>query len=139
MKKTLLLLILTVFLTACSSDDDGGSSSNSNSSINPPEWIQGTWLLDAGSANSGFLFKNDDFCQVINNTNSCYKENIRLSNQSGAETNITQEVSDDYYFLEITIGPSVVTFEFEKISENEIRRVNFPTNGFQQEVIYIKQ
>ncbi len=131
MKKTLLLLILTVFLTACSSDDDGGSSSNSNSSINPPEWIQGTWLQEAGldlGVEVGYIFRNDDFC-ISGLPTICNKESISAWNLAGGYTNVTEEISNDYYFLEITKSSQIVTYEFEKISENQIFSTSIPPSG----------
>ena len=84
----------------------------------------------------GYIFRNDDFCSTTSFVTTCYKEVIRQNNQAGAETNITQEISDDYYFLEITLGFQTVTYEFDKISENQIISTNSLT-GIQD--TYIKQ
>ena len=120
MKKTLLLLILTVFLTACSSDDDGGSSSNS--SINPPEWIQGTWLTiysnDPLIAGPGYRFLSNDFCYVNGSTVTCQAEIIELGG-----LNVEEIITDTEYELKIG-STSSTTFNFIKINDTTIEFVS---------------
>ena len=55
--KKLLLIFFTLALSCSTSDD---SSRNNDLSINPPNWIIGTWLLEPITANFGARFTNDD-------------------------------------------------------------------------------
>ena len=113
------VVILLTSLVCCSSDNSSANSNNSTS-IHPPSWIQGTWLLSGGVIDSGFKFTSNDFCVVSMNLNSCYKEQLNMMNGTTFSTNIKEEISSDSYSIEITLGPTVITYEFEKISETEI-------------------
>lgn len=57
-------------LFGCSSSDDNNSA---NQSINPPEWVQGTWLLEEPNPVSGCRITKDDFCLVNFTIQSCFK------------------------------------------------------------------
>lgn len=128
MKKILGLFLLFSISISCSSDDE--NSVNSDSSINPPNWIQGTWLLPNSGINSGFKFTSNDFCLITSSIQSCNKYNIE---QSVIETNVVEEITNDYYSIEITIGSSVSYYQFEKVSNTQIRWLN----GI--DAIYVKQ
>jgi|SRR5690606_27565365 len=136
-RKTLLtVLLFSIILTSCSSDSD--NNSNASIKISPPGWIQGAWYLEGNTNNTGYKFSNDDFCLITFNTQSCFKEQLRLADNSGTITNIKELVTDNSYSIEITISSQVLTYKFEKISSTEIEWVNHPL-GDLTEVIYIKQ
>ncbi|QCE41367.1 hypothetical protein [Psychroserpens sp. NJDZ02] len=135
MKKLIgLVLIITLSFYSCSSDDDSVSSSETR--INPPTWIQGTWLLE--NPNSGYEFTNDDFCLIILTTQTCFKESISQTNSNGGTTNVTEITTDNSYSIEITLETQTVYYEFEKISETEIEWINDPL-GDLATTIYVKQ
>ncbi|MDO4228581.1 MAG: hypothetical protein Q4C98_02090 [Capnocytophaga sp.] len=120
MRKILFLLItITTSIVSCSKDSDNETSS----SITPPSWIQGTWLgLDG---NVGYSFASDDFCQIVGSTNNCHKGHIN----SGAITNVTQEISDSAYVLNLVYNNSTTfSFRFKKVSDTQIESLNAAGN-----------
>jgi hypothetical protein len=134
MKKAILLLIVITFVS-CSSDESTGSSNKT--SINPPAWIQGTWLSSYNntSTGSGFKFSKDDLCLVVSNTlSSCNKETLSVYNNS-IFTNVDETISDSEYIIIITISSVITTYHFKKISNSKIEWV--VDNGFQN--LYTKQ
>jgi len=138
MKKRLLLSALFIF--ACSSDDnDSNTNGSDDNSFNPPTWIQGVWLNDIGGGLSsiGFEFRDDDVCNVTFGGNSCYKAIIELYDDApNWNTNVYEEISDSRYYFVFTNGPSEYTHEFEKVSENTINYILYPSN---QVIVITKQ
>ncbi len=132
-----LILAIGFLCSSCSSSDDDNSGNNS-SEINPPDWIQGTWLLEQPNPNSGYRFTSDDFCLINLSQQTCFKESISQTNNSGATTNVNEEISDNSYSIEITLGTQIVTYEFEKVSDTEIEWINDPL-GDLAETIYVKE
>ncbi|MEW4925406.1 hypothetical protein [Algibacter sp. 2305UL17-15] len=131
-----IIFIIAFSLTSCSSSDN--DSGNSNSTINPPIWIQGTWLLEGSNAQSGYRFANDDFCLVLLTTQNCFKESIRLTENSGAITNIKEQITDNNYSIEITLASQILTYNFKKVTETQIEWTNSPLGDLTQ-AIYLKQ
>jgi hypothetical protein len=132
MKKILLLLSI-ILLLGCSSSDD--SSSKNQSSINPPSWIQGTWLLQDSGVDSGFRFTTDDVCIIFSSTQACNKEQLNLANKTSTFNKVEEEITDDYYSADITIVSNVTSYEFERVSNTEIKWLNANTSS----AIYVKQ
>ena len=121
MKKLLLLTSLTILLFSCG---ESNSNSSNNVSINPPSWIQGVWvddeLLTLG-VRSGYEFKVDDLCQVINNNANCNKEILAgFSNNEVLFADVQEEISANRYAIDITIQSSTTSYIFEKIDNNHI-------------------
>lgn len=141
MKKIVFTFCFIVILFSCSSDDDSSTDNQNQTSINPPTWIQGTWLQPnplGGFINNGYRFASDDFCLVTLGGQSCFKESITLTNNAGATTNVEEQITDNSYFIEITLGSQIVTYDFERISNTEIEWVNDPL-GDSVQTIFIKQ
>lgn len=113
MKKILLLSLLFIGLISCSSSDDG----NKANQITPPSWIQGTWLLEGSPVSSGYKFSSNDFCLIALTSATCHKDTLELYEGSEITTNVTQEISDSNYSIEVTIGSSIQTYNFEKVSK----------------------
>jgi hypothetical protein len=125
MKKILgFILLLTILFTSCSSNDD--DSRMSNFKINPPDWIQGTWMLEEENQASGYKFVNDDFCIISILRQTCQKELLSQSNSSGVLTSVNEEITENSYLIEITLGGQIFTYEFIKISPNQIKWLNNP-------------
>jgi len=136
MKKILgFILLLTILFTSCSSNDD--DSRMSNFEINPPDWIQGTWMLEEENQASGYKFVNDDFCIISILQQTCHKELLSQSNSSGVLTSVNEEITENSYLIEITLGGQIFTYEFIKISSNQIEWLNNPF-GDLTEFIYTK-
>ena len=139
--KKLLYIFLTVLIVGCSGDDSNNSNNNSSSAslITPPAWIQGVWFNEYGQ---GYTFAPDDMCISFssNQQSSCYKAQIDLYvDVPNISTGVEQIITNDFYSIEITIGPSVYNYDgFEKISATEFRYA--PTgNETDDFAIYTKQ
>ena len=129
MKKPFILLLASFILLSCSSSDD---SNNNENAINPPSWIQGTWLQTMSTnpliTQPIFRFKSNDFCVLSSNLEICNAQNIQQASQAGAKTSIQQTITDSEYTLSMTIQGQTTTYSFIKISITKIEYVN-PTNG----------
>ena len=136
MKKLLLLSVLLIF--ACSGDDSNDNTSGTTgNSFNPPNWIQGVWLNEANAA-IGYEFRVDDICTIAGSQAICNKATIELyENAPGEQTNVYEEKSDTRYFVVFTVVNIEQTYEFEKISANQINSIQEP-NSFAT-TIYTKQ
>jgi len=124
MKKIIFAAILgLIFFSSCSKEDeDNDSNSNNNgtdSSINPPSWIIGTWTVEDSSRGAGVKFTTDDFCTVITNYSDCNKTKLELIPNS----QVTERTTSTSYYLMLDFGTFQTEYEFEKISENEIKDV----------------
>ena len=140
--KKLIYLFLTVLIVGCSSDDSNNSNNNSNNAslITPPAWIQGEWINE--TLGFGYTFTPDDFCITFssNQSSTCYKAQIDLyADVPNISTGVEQIISNEFYAIEITIGPNIYNYDgFEKISATEFRYA--PTGNETDDIaIYTKQ
>jgi hypothetical protein len=134
MKKTIYFLtIFIITLSSCSSDND--SSSNSNILINPPDWIQGKWLLEGSIVGeSGWRFTNNDFILIQANTEVSQRGQLEQFANNGQEVSANDTSSDNSYSVTLnSIGSQSTTYSFTKTSDTEISW-NTVSNS-----IYIKQ
>lgn len=119
MKKLLLILTIAVLLVSCSSSDD---SSNNNSHLNPPNWIQGTWVQyvseDSDIIFGGFKFTSNDFCVVTNygNQETCFGQVFFAPP--------TETITNTEYKFTINIGQILNSYHFIKISDTQIKYEN---------------
>ena len=137
--KKLLYLFLAITIISCGGDDDSGNTNNnsSNLTINPPSWIQGTYLQEVAGQilPQGYEFKPDDFCSVLSNMATCYQAQLDLYGDTpNFETDVYEEIDSNRYFIEITLGVTIYDFEFEKVSSTSIKQI-LPTG----ELTYILQ
>ena len=126
--KKLLYLFLAITIISCGADDDSGNTNNnsSNLTINPPSWIQGIYLYESNGQISptGFEFKTDDFCSVSSNISGCYKAQLDLyATVPNGVVDVYEEIDSNRYFIEITLGPSIYEYEFEKVSSTSIKQI----------------
>ncbi|MDP3946522.1 MAG: hypothetical protein Q8Q51_11570 [Lutibacter sp.] len=137
MKKITLILLMSIFILSCSKDDD---TSNSKISINPPSWIQGTWVMEVNPYTGAEM---DTYIAYKFTSNNMY---ILMD---GLETNFVEMVKADPSFTLSDIydvststtytihvkgsGIDMVFYEFIKVSSNEIKEGNSDNS------IYIKQ
>jgi len=121
MKKILpILAILVIALSSCSSDDD--SSDNSSIQINPPNWIQGKWLLEGSVVGeSGWRFTNNDFIIIQANTEISQREQLQQFSNNGQDVSANDTSTDNTYSVTLnTIGGQSTTYSFTQISNTEI-------------------
>jgi hypothetical protein len=121
--KKFYLIILAVFITSlssCSSDDNG--SSNSNIQINPPNWIQGKWLLKgAVVGESGFRFTSNDFLLIQVNMEISQKALLKQSVDIGQNVTTTEDNTENSYTLILNFAAGqIMTYSFTRISDSEI-------------------
>lgn len=124
---------------SCSSNDD--NSGSNNSSINPPTWIQGTWLAETISGSDlGYKFTLDDFCTINGTITMCNKSQIEQYNSIGQNVVVNETITDTEYTIEIDYNTqqAITTYQFEKISNTEIEWINDPLGDLVQ-TIYTKQ
>jgi hypothetical protein len=134
MRKISLILIIIV-LFGCSSSDDNNSE---NQAINPPQWVLGTWLIEEPNPVSGYRITNGNFCLVNFTTQSCFRESISVTKQSGQVTNVTAVITDNSYSIEITLASQIVTYKIKKVSSSQLEWINDPFGNL-AETICIKQ
>ena len=112
MKKTLLLLsVISIF--GCSGSDDSDNVLSDVATLNPPEWIQGTWLLD-GDDNHGFRFTTDDVCIISFSLSACNKAQLEQFAGTEIVTEVRERITALEYEVEITVGGHTTEYEFEK-------------------------
>jgi len=147
MKKLLLFACTIAFTVACSSNDDNSSNnSNNNANITPPAWIQGTWKREGVSANVGYRFTHNDFCQLSSIQDYCWKSAVENANAMSPseqyKLTIKQEISNDRYLIVMdNSGIQNLKLEFKKKSDTEIIWTNAPgyDESFMEPFIYVKQ
>ena len=136
MKKLILLLFIPLVFTCSSDSSDDNTSGTTDNSFNPPNWIQGIWLNETISY--GFEFRPDDICTIYGAQANCNKAIIILyEDVPNIETNVYEEISNSRYFVVFSYGPNEFTYEFEKISANEINGIQGPS--ITTATIYTKQ
>tara|TARA_B100001093_G_scaffold309195_1_gene295000 strand:+ start:1027 stop:1443 length:417 start_codon:yes stop_codon:yes gene_type:complete len=138
MKKLLLLSAILIF--GCSSaDGNDNNPGNTGNSFNPPNWIQGVWLNEAiPTVALGFEFRADDICNITGSQANCNKAIIELyENAPNAQTSVYEEISNTRYFVVFSYITLEQTWEFEKISANEINGIQGPS--ISTATIYTKQ
>ena len=128
MKKLFLLSALLIF--ACSSGSNSDNRPTNGNSFNPPNWIQGVWMEQSADI-FGYEFRADDICTITGSQATCNKAIIELyEDVPSVQTNVYEEISNTRYYVVFSYLTLENTYEFEKISENEI------SNG---QSIYTKQ
>ena len=136
LKTTVTALLILLISISCSSDDD--SNTEVSSSINPPDWILGSWSLDNVVSNSGFSFKKDDFCSIFSNVETCFQGQIENATTVNQSSDVTEESTADNYSITIVLGSLTSVYQFKRISDTKIEWVNDGL-GDLVETFYIKQ
>lgn len=121
--RKIFLVLLTVLCLSCTKDDD---SSNSAISINPPEWMHGTWAW-TGFEDDGPIFRitSNDVIYVVNTSELSYKGQLEGMAKSGAEVSVDEVITEDTY--EVTFDMSQgykVTYSFTKLDGDTVLWTN---------------
>lgn len=112
--KKLIYLLVVLGMFSCSTDD---LTEDTNNKLNPPEWIQGTWLLnEAGSLfNIGFTFTEDDV--IVYNVSLP----TSLSDSIDEYTEVNESITDSEYYIVITyLDGTQLTYDFRYLNTNSI-------------------
>jgi hypothetical protein len=136
--RKLLLLFLAIVATSCSHSNDSVNNTNS-SYINPPTWIQGTWIQEGSTVGNGYIFTTNDFL-LKNQTagNTSFKQSIETTNSTGGNASATEEITTTIYNISITIGAQTYVYNFQKVSATKIEWINDPL-GSSVHTYYNKQ
>ena len=139
MKKLILLITVTTILFSCSNSDNSDNNSNNCQTLNPPTWIQGTWIKQNSPIGSytGYKFTTDDVIDIFSQSSSnSRKYQLDFYCTSNVNYTVTENTTPTSYFLEINWS-GIATYNFTKISATTIELVNDndPVNA----TYYIKQ
>lgn len=113
--KKLLLLTVVIFTVSCSSSDD----SNNNSHLNPPKWIQGTWVQrlngEPNTIMGGWKFTKNDFCviSITGNQTSCFGQSFFMPPD--------ETITETEYKFTIHVGQISNNYHFIKVSDTKIK------------------
>lgn len=118
MKRFLIFLVVLAVITSCSKND---TALNSNS-INPPEWIHGTWEAEGamGNSSSGIRFTSNDVVLITGFSELSHKNQIE-SYSDIMEMTVEETKSDEEYHLTISSSQGIATnYAFRKKDENSL-------------------
>lgn len=136
MKKISIFLLLA-FVSSCSSSPDNSSNnSSSNSNINPPSWIQGTWIQDGGTG--GYKFTSNDFILVGSSSQTSFANAVTQTKATGGNASVIETITSNSYNIDITIGIRTDSYYFNKITTTKIEWINDPLGNL-ADLFYIKQ
>ncbi len=127
MKKVFLFLMLiafAVFNQSCGDSDNSPKNPNEDISINPPEWIQGTWGTPANEFSEAvptFRFTKDDVITIAGMQELSNKENIKSGKGVYDKIKVEETITDSAYYLKITFGANSIIYKFKKVTENKIK------------------
>ena len=139
MKKLILLLTIITLSFSCSNSDNSSNNSNNCQTLNPPTWIQGTWLKQNAPTAAGYKFTADDVIENYNEISSggfSRKYQLDFYCTSNVNYTVTENITPTSYFLEINWS-GIATYNFAKISATTIELVN--DNDPVNSTYYIKQ
>lgn len=115
-------------LSSCSSDDDitdddSTKETTDGTTINPPSWIQGEWVLE-GTEMMLFKFTEDNLCQGTSSsgvTSMCFKGQLEQYDMYKVVVS-NEEISNNKYSITFNYynGVSFIEFNFKKVSDTQI-------------------
>ena len=133
----IIVICITSFLK-CSKDDPKDYSSIH---INPPTWIQGTWMESSGY---GYEFTTNDIIELYPPERNSTRQKVEEAINRECEIEGQEESNDSIYHLYVDICKgstwgvtSNVSFNFQKVSNNELMK--FTWNGTFDTIHYTKQ
>ncbi len=117
MRKLVFLLLMMLAISSCSTDNE-----KITSNLNPPSWIQGTWLVKGSTNGSvGVRFTDDDIVLIQNFLETSQKKLINQSRDLGQEVLVNEDKSNEYYSVRLDFeNGQNVNLSFTKISDSEI-------------------
>ena len=72
MKNIIFIIAFTSLLFSCSNSDNSDTNSNNCQTLQPPGWIQGTWIKQNSPVGSytGYKFTSDDVIDIFSQSSS---------------------------------------------------------------------
>ena len=119
-KAILLILVLGLTITACKKDDNDDQGAKDK--LNPPAWIQGTWMdRSEPTIPVGYTFTSDDMFTIIINNSTSLNSSI-----SDRDYTISENITDVKYQFTITYNDtnSDESWEFNMISDTQIESIH---------------
>ena len=119
MKRIIALLALILFVVSCSKDESNNLPANS---INPPEWIHGTWRAENeySTAITGLKFTSDDLILDMGSSELSHKAQVKQYSQI-SEIAVNEEISNSEYSLRIDYEQGFsINYSFSRIDEVSI-------------------
>ena len=130
MKTIAIILVVTLLIGSCSSEDNNISPDENlielEVNLNPPDWIQGTWLDESSKSEFGWKFTTDNAIWIIDGS-----EDFNLKEKATRELNnwdflnsqddvIVEHITDMSYRITTKkyMPYSEFTYYFVKINEN---------------------
>ncbi|WP_034889622.1 hypothetical protein [Gillisia sp. Hel_I_29] len=108
MKKFFIIYLLIITSISCSTNDD---TSAAKTSINPPDWIHGSWKVENVTNNtSGFQFTSNDIILLSGSVNISHKEQIATYSNIDYDISVKEWISNDDYSVDFNYpqGMSVI-------------------------------
>ncbi|MCF7567655.1 hypothetical protein L3X37_04655 [Sabulilitoribacter arenilitoris] len=134
--KTNLILFFTVLFFSCSPEEQEKIDALG---INPPAWIQGTWIVkDDTLGQSGLKFTEKHFFKIgeEGTENSVMLSYIILQGL-GSDVTVEEFIATNSYAIKVSTGYSDDWYRFTKISSEEISWDNY--NLSTEPVVYVKR
>ena len=120
LKKVFAVFFLSLFIFSCSKSEDTPNSSEIQ--INPPNWIQGKWLMDdLGQGENGWRFTSNDFIIIQANSELSQRELLQSLLDNAGDVSASDNSTDDTYSVTLnSIGGQSVIYSFTQVSIDEI-------------------
>ncbi len=120
-----VLFVLVVFalsMVSCNKNNDDNNPASGQDHLNPPAWIQGTWIdLSNNDIRTGYQFTTDDMLTIIGNSSLSVKESLQDTDD------ISEESTSSKYQFTIThtaTNNSTETWLFNSIDDTHIEAVH---------------
>ena len=131
---------MLALVCSCSKSDDN-SSSSAKTSINPPSWIQGYWLMEVSAGEvtdlQGVKATKDDFYLTQIGSGNSMKTLLSNTLLSKGTAVVDELANDTEYKLNVKLnGMSFPQYHFKKISATKIQFLDTAGRGG---AIFIKQ
>ncbi len=122
-KLTLSVLLIGFLFTSCKKNDSDDNDQIAGSKhLNPPAWIQGTWIdLTQPNMRTGYQFTVDDMKTIIGSNTVSVKASLKSTD------NISENTTATSYRFTIThtaTNNSTETWEFNKIDATHIQTIH---------------
>jgi hypothetical protein len=136
MKNTLKLLSLFLLFNSCSPEEQEKINALG---INPPSWMQGTWIVkDEALGEFGLKFTETSFIKIEEDgTEINVMSSYVFLQVLGSDVNVEEYITTNNYAIKVSTAFSDYWYRFTNISIEEISWDNY--NLSTESVIYVKR